>query len=67
MRKYEINDKTNFYQTKQFEDNSVEYVNVNHDIGQIYADFLQYLSEVKVLRDSFLGMDEDNEEDEDDK
>ncbi len=67
MRKYEINDKTNFYQTKQFEDNCVEYVNVNHDIGEIYADFLQYLSEVKVLRDSFLEMSEDNEEDEDDK
>ena len=66
MRKYEINDKTNFYQTRQLEDNSVKYMNVNHDIGEIYADFLQYLSEVKLLRDSFLKMDEDNEEDEDD-
>ena len=63
MRKYEINAKTNFYQTKQFEDNSVEYVNVNDDIGKIYSDFLQYLSEVKVLRDSFLENDEVDEDD----
>ena len=39
MRKYEINAEDKFYQTKQFEDNSVEYVNVNNDIGKIYSDF----------------------------
>lgn len=53
MRKYDIINKTNFYQTNHLEDNLVEYKNVNEDLGQIYADFMQYLSEVKVLRDQY--------------
>lgn len=63
MRKYNIIDKTNFYQTKHLEDGLVEYVNVNNDLGQIYADFMQYLSEVKALRNHYyhnLGEDNDN-------
>ena len=54
MRKYEIIDKTNFYQTNHFDNGLVEYVNVNDDLGQIYADFMRYLSEVKALRDHYF-------------
>ncbi len=51
MRKYEITDKTNFYQTRRMEDGFVEYVDVNDDLGRIYADFSQHLVKVKMLRD----------------
>lgn len=63
MRKYNIIDKTNFYQTKHLQDDSVEYINYNDDLGQIYADFMQYLSEVKALRNFYyhnLGENDDN-------
>ena len=48
-------DKTNFYQTDMLEDGFVRYRCVNDDMGKIYEDFLQYLSEVKVLRDQYLN------------
>ena len=54
MRKYHIADKTNFYQTEKLEDGFVRYSCVNDDMGKIYEDFLQYLSEVKVLRNQCL-------------
>ncbi len=54
MRKYEITDKTNFYQTRRMEDGFVEYVDVNDDLGQIYTDFMDGYSEVKELRDYYL-------------
>ncbi len=54
MRKYEITDKTNFYQTRRMEDGFVEYVDVNDDLGQIYTDFMNGYSEVKELRDYYL-------------
>lgn len=53
MRKYDIIDKTNFYQTNHFDNGLVEYVNVNDDLGLIYDDFMQYLSEAKALRDHY--------------
>lgn len=55
MRKYDIADITNFYQTDVLEDNFVHYHCVNNDMGKIYQDFLQYLSEVKMLRNSYLN------------
>lgn len=56
MRKYHMADKTNFYQTDMLEDGFVRYRCVNDDMGKkIYEDFLQYLSEVKVLRDQYLN------------
>lgn len=55
MRKYSIADITNFYQTDVLEDGFVHYNCVNDDMGKIYQDFLQYLSEVKMLRNSFLN------------
>ncbi len=55
MRKYEITDKTNFYQTRRMEDGFVEYVDVNDDLGRIYADFSQHLVKVKMLRDHHLN------------
>lgn len=61
MRKYKIQDKTNFYQTKTLDDATVDYECVNDDISSIYADFLDFLSEVKVLRDIYLMNDEDEE------
>ena len=55
MRKYKINDKTNFYQTEKVDNDFLTYVNVNDDIGKIYKDFLLYLSKAKVLRDKYLN------------
>lgn len=54
MRKYKIAEKTNFYQTDVLEDGFVQYRCVNDDMGLIYQDFLQYLSEVKMLRNKYL-------------
>lgn len=62
MRKYGIIEKTNFYRTYVLSDGFVEYRNQNDDLGQIYADFTKYLSEVKALRDKYyynLGEDDD--------
>lgn len=42
MRKYDISEITNFYQTDVLEDNFVHYNCVNNDMGKIYQDFLQY-------------------------
>ena len=54
MRKYEIAEKTNFYQTNFLGNGFVDYQCVNDDLGLIYQDFLQYLSEVKMLRNKYL-------------
>mgnify|MGYP000000622352 FL=1 len=54
MRKYEIAEKTNFYQTSAMENGFVQYHCLNNDIGKIYQDFLQYLSEAKMLRNKYL-------------
>ena len=62
MRKYEINKKTNFYQTRFTDDGFAEYVNVDNDMGLIYSDFVQYLTEVKLLRNKYAhGLGEDND------
>ena len=61
MRKYDIIDKTNFYQTNYLDDGLVEYVNVNDDLGQIYSDFMRYLSEVKQLRDYYYNLGENHD------
>ncbi|MDR0425212.1 MAG: ATP-binding protein [Clostridiales Family XIII bacterium] len=54
MRKYDIIGKTNFYRTEALDDGFVQYKCVTDDMGAIYKDFLQYLSEMKVLRDHYL-------------
>lgn len=54
MRKYDMAEKTNFYQTDIDEDGFVQYHCANDDMGVIYQDFLQYLSESKILRNKFL-------------
>ncbi len=54
MRKYQIQHLTNFYQTKILSDEMVEYECVNENMSDIYNDFLQYLSEVKMLRDHIM-------------
>ena len=59
MRKYGIEDKTNFYQTDDCKDGFVQYHCVNDDMGKIYQDFLQYLSEVKMLRNQYLNNTEE--------
>ena len=56
MRQYDIADITNFYQTDMLEGNFIHYNCVNEDMGKIYQDFLQYLSEVKMLRNSYLNI-----------
>ena len=53
MRKYDIANMTNFYQTKMLENEFAEYVCVNDDLGKIYADFVEYLSDVKALRNLY--------------
>lgn len=59
MRKYGMADKTNFYQTDVVEDGFVQYHCVNNDMGKIYQDFLQYLSEAKMLRNMYLNYAEE--------
>lgn len=54
MRKHKIEEKTNFYRTEFNENGMVDYVCTNDDIGTIYQDFLQYLSEVKMLRNEYI-------------
>lgn len=54
MRKHDIIERTNFYQTSILEGGFVQYHCVNDDLGQIYDDFLQYLSEMKMLRDHYF-------------
>lgn len=54
MRKYKIEEKTNFYRTIFNDNNTVDYVCTNDDIGEIYKDFLQYFSEVKMLRNECI-------------
>ena len=55
MRKYDITDLCNFYQTEQI-DNShfVSYKCVNDSLNLIYEDFVTYLSDVKLMRDQYL-------------
>jgi predicted ATPase len=64
MRKYQINENSNFYQTKMNpETGMVDYVCVNDDLGSIYADFLKYFAEMKALIDKImfdLGEEDDN-------
>lgn len=54
MRKHELANKTNFYQTVTTENGYVDYQCVNDNLELIYGDFLEYLSEVKALRDLYL-------------
>lgn len=62
MRKYEINDKTHFYQTGFTDDGFAEYNLVDDDMGKIYSDFVQYLTEVKLLRNKYMhGSEEDDD------
>lgn len=59
MRKYGIQEKTNFYQTHAREDGLIDYVCANDNLGVIYQDFTNYLSEMKMLRDHYLyGIEE---------
>lgn len=65
MRKHGINEQVNFYQTGTLEGGFVQYHDVSNDLGQIYDDFLKYLSEMKVLRDRYLSpYGEEKEEEE---
>ena len=53
MRKYEINDVSNFYHTRKAENGFATYECVNDDMEAIYEDFLDYFADVKVLRDRY--------------
>lgn len=64
MRKYRLEEKSNFYQTQILEDGLVQYNCMDDDIGKIYEDFLQYLSEVKMLRNFYMHHGEEMELDE---
>lgn len=54
MRKYQIESVTNFYQTEPLESGMVEYKCVNDSINAIYQDFLEYMSQVKILRNNCI-------------
>ena len=55
MRKYQIENLCQFYQTEHLEDGMfVNYRCVNDSLGDIYEDFVKYLSDVKMLRNDFL-------------
>ena len=54
MRKYQIEKITNFYRTEFNETEMVDYECINDDIGVIYQDFLEYFSEVKILRNEMI-------------
>lgn len=60
MRKYDIEDVTNFYQTEPLECDMVEYKCVNENINTIYQDFLEYMSQVKMLRNNCIRNVGDN-------
>lgn len=60
MRKYEIEAVTNFYQTEPLECGMVEYKCVNDSINAIYQDFLEYMSQVKILRNNCIRNVGDN-------
>lgn len=55
MRKHHMADQTNFYQTDLLSNGLVQYHCVNDDLGLIYQDFSQYLSEMKMLRNRYLS------------
>lgn len=57
MRKHGINQLTSFYQTRAAGDGFVEYQCVDDDMGLIYQDFLQYLSDMKQLRNQYMHGD----------
>lgn len=62
MRKHEIVDLCNFYQTEHREDGYlVNYKCVNGSLNNIYKDFVTYLTDVKMLRDEFSLYNEDEE------
>jgi len=54
MRKYKLNDKTNFYITESTDNHMIRYKLVNDDINLIYADFVKYFTEMKVERAKYL-------------
>lgn len=54
MRKYKIENQTNFYQTDFLDNGMVTYHCVNDNLGIIYEDFLQYLSKMKMLRSQYF-------------
>ena len=51
MRKYDISDMCNFYQTERKENGLIDYNCVNDDMGIIYDDFVAFLTEMNILRD----------------
>lgn len=54
MRKHSINNKCNFYQTEHYDNGFVNYKCVNDNMGEIYGDFMEYFSQVKMLRDKYI-------------
>lgn len=59
MRKYEITNKTNFYDTtSDINTGLVTYRNLNNDLRVIYDDFLQSLIAAKVERDNYIGSEQ---------
>ena len=62
MREYDISNVTNFYQTKQNVDGTVDYTCVNNNMESIYESFVKSLSEVKELRDMYLIRERDEDD-----
>ena len=58
MRRYNIHQLCNFYQTERMENGSVTHKCVNDNMGAIYQDFVEPMEESKFLRDWYdMGAD----------
>ena len=58
-RKYELSEISHFYQTVSADGGMVNFECVDGDLGVIYQDFLEFLSEAKAVRDKYLGFIEE--------
>ena len=55
-RRYDVMDRTKFYQAVKNEDSFVNYVDVSQNLKLIYADFVRSFSEMKLLYDKIVNL-----------
>lgn len=58
MRKYDIREKCNFYQTELNDDNSIKYVEKTDCLDNIYSDFAESFAEMNALRKKHMILEE---------
>lgn len=57
MRKYKLQEISNYYVTEAMEDGQTNYRLVNDNLNEIYANFVKYFSEMKAERAKYLDED----------